>query len=200
MPNSVFASKELENFAEIDRRLYRKEFRFRLDTSSDQLRQLLIKLRDLLLCHERVLPTAARVRFEDIERDAFVVVVNCYVNTKSVVDFKAVAEDLNLYILDIIRDLGIEWAIPQQQILIGRASSTNDELVKSAHESMDVLRSEHQLPFPDFSPEDVKLRKDTLSYPPKGSINDKAQIIDNIMVDGYDEIEHNSDTSADGRV
>lgn len=171
VPNSVFSSKELENFSEIDRRHYKQEFRFRLDTSTDQLRQLLIQLRDLLLQHERVLPTAARARFELIERDAFVVVVNCYVDTKSIVDFKAVAEDLNLYILDIIRDLGMEWAIPQQQVLLGQATLTNEARVEEAKVNMDELRANEKLPFPDFSETDITERENKLSYPAKGTVN-----------------------------
>jgi len=183
VPNSIFSSKELENFAEIDRRHYMREFRVRLDTSSDQLRQMLIKIRELLLCHERVLPTAARARFEYIERDAFVVVVNCYVDTKSITDFKAVAEDLNLYILDIIRDLEIQWAIPQQEILMGKAKQTNPGLVAEAHKNMDVLRDEEKLPFPEFSKEDVKERENSLKYPAKGSVP-KAPDSDEVIEDG----------------
>ena len=132
----------------------------------------LIQLKDLLLCHERVLPTAARARFENIERDAFVVVVNCYVDTRSIVDFKAVAEDLNLYILDIITDLGIEWAIPQQQIVISKAKATDDTLVEEAKKNMDELRAEKQMPFPDFSVEDYEARQNTLSYPRAGAVKD----------------------------
>lgn len=175
VPNAVFSSKELENYAEIDRRHYNREFRFRLDTSPDQLRQLLIKLRELLLVHERVLPTAARARFEHIERDAFVVVVNCYVDTKSIVAFKAVSEDLNLYILDIIRELGIQWAIPQQQILMAQASPTNEELIVEAQAKMDALRAEDKLPFPDFSEEEVTLRTNSLGYPREGTIQSKSK-------------------------
>ncbi|PKI17981.1 mechanosensitive ion channel family protein [Colwellia sp. 12G3] len=189
VPNSVFSSKELENYAEIDRRHYNRQFRFRLDTSSDQLRQLLIRLRDLLLVHERVLPTAARARFEEIERDAFVVVVNCYVDTKSIVAFKAVAEDLNLYILDIIIDLGIEWAIPQQQVLMGRAASTNENLAVEAKANMDALREENKLPFPDFSDDDVTERTNTLGYPREGTLQGKKSLdIGKLAVgDIYDE-------------
>jgi MscS family membrane protein len=195
VPNAVFSSKELENYAEIDRRHYNREFRFRLDTSPDQLRQLLIKLRELLLVHERVLPTAARARFEHIERDAFVVVVNCYVDTKSIVAFKAVSEDLNLYILDIIRELGIQWAIPQQQILMAQASPTNEELIVEAQAKMDALRAEDKLPFPDFSEEEVTLRTNSLGYPREGTIQSKnktqktgtldiADMVDDSATDG----------------
>ncbi|TYK64654.1 mechanosensitive ion channel family protein [Colwellia echini] len=198
VPNSIFSSKELENFSEIDRRHYQREFRVRLDTSSDQLRQMLIKIRELLLCHERVLPTAARARFEFIERDAFVVIVNCYVDTKSVVDFKGVAEDLNLYILDIIRDLGIQWAIPQQELLMGKAIQTNPELVTAAHNNMEALRKENKLPFPDFSEKDIETRRDTLKYPAQGTLQ-KAPDSDQI-IEGEDSHEANESHEAVSRV
>jgi len=196
VPNSVFSSKELENYAEIDRRHYNREFRFRLDTSSDQLRQLLIRLRDLLLVHERVLPTAAWARFEEIERDAFVIVVNCYVDTKSIVAFKAVAEDLNLYIIDIITDLGIEWAIPQQQVLMGKAVSTNESLAIDAKANMNLLREKNELPFPDFADDDVTERTNTLSYPREGSLQGKKSLDNSKLAAGdvYDELIEENDS------
>lgn len=170
VPNSIFASQALENYSEIDRRLYLREFRFSLQTSSDQLRQLLINIRELLLCHERVLPEAVRARFEHIERDAFVVVVNCYVDTDCIIDFKAVTEDLNLYILDMIEGLGIQWAIHQQRVLMGKAEPVDENLINEAHLKMNNLREGNQLPFPEFDDADVASRENTLKYPREGSV------------------------------
>jgi MscS family membrane protein len=125
VPNSIFSSGNLENYEEIDRRLFLRELRLRLDTRPDQLRGVLIELRKLIFSHSKTLDIAARVRFENIERDAFLIVINVYVDTVSLLDFKEISEDLNLSILDVIREQGIELAIPEQLIHIASANTMN---------------------------------------------------------------------------
>lgn len=169
VPNSVFASKELENFAEIDRRLYKRELRVRLDTTSEQLRLLLIALRELIISHPKTLDVAARARFEEIERDAFLIVVNAYVSTKSLPEFKAIAEDLNFHILDILHKLNIRLATPEQRIVITKAEPVSETVQKEAEAKIQALIEQEKLPFPNFSDEEKAAIKDTLAYPPEGS-------------------------------
>jgi MscS family membrane protein len=149
VPNSVFSSGNLENYEEIDYRLYSRELRLRLDTTPDQLRSVLIELRTLILSHPRTLDAGARVRFENIERDAFLIVVNVYVDTTSLIEFKEIAEDLNLRTLEIIRDQGVELAIPEQRVYISSSNAVDGAHADNASESNRL--------------------KNNLSYPPEGS-------------------------------
>lgn len=169
VPNSVFASDNLVNYAEIDRRHYKRELRLRLDTSPDQIRVLLIALRKLILSHPKTLDVAARVRFEDIERDAFLIVMNAYISTKSIVEFKAVAEDINLRALEIIIESGVELAIPEQHLFLSPSKPTSDEFALAAKASIDDLNKNEQLPFPNFQKSEIAEFKNTLSYPPEGA-------------------------------
>jgi len=118
VPNSVFSSGNLENYEEIDKRLFVRELRLRLDTSPDQLRLLLAELRQLIQSHAKTLDIAERVRFENIERDAFLIVINVYLDVVSLLDYKEISEDLNLAILELIRDQGVELAIPEQRVQV----------------------------------------------------------------------------------
>lgn len=169
VPNSIFASKELENYAEIDRRLYKKELRVRLDTSVEQLRLLLIALRELIISHPKTLDIAARARFEEIERDAFLIVVNAYINTKSLPEFKAIAEDLNFHILDILHKLNIRLATPEHRIVVTRSDRISEDVQKEAEAKIKELIEQEKLPFPNFSDDEKAAIKDTLVYPPLGS-------------------------------
>lgn len=169
VPNSVFASNNLENYAEIDRRLYNRELRLRLDTTPDQIRLLLIELRKLIISHPKTLDVAARVRFEDIERDAFRIVINAYISTTSIVEFKAISEDINLRVLEIIRAQGVTLAIPEQHLFLSRNPPISEEYAIAAEQSIDALSNADQLPFPDFSTGEKEELKDTLPYPPKGT-------------------------------
>ncbi len=169
IPNSVFASNNLTNYAEIDRRHYKRELRLRLDSSPDQIRVLLIALRKLILSHPKTLDAESRVRFEKIERDAFLIVMNAYVGTKSIVEFKAVEEDLNLRALEIVIENGIELAIPEQHLFLSRHKPKSSDFSAAAKASIDNLSEHNQLPFPNFQEDEIAEFINTLPYPPEGA-------------------------------
>ncbi len=169
VPNSVFASSSVENFSEIDRRLYNKELRITLETTPAQIRHLLIALRTLIISHSKTLDTAARVRFENIERDCFLIVINVYIDTKSLDEYKAISEDINLHILEILAHEDVRLAIPEQQIFISRKASTDDNSVTMAKENINELIEKHELPFPDFSEQQIDKMRNSIPYPSKGS-------------------------------
>lgn len=123
----------------------------------------------MIISHPRTLDVAARARFEEIERDAFLIVVNTYVNTKSLPEFKAIAEDLNFHILEILHKLDIRLATPEQRIVITKSSPLSDEVQKEAEAKIQALIDQEKLPFPNFSDEEKAALKDTLAYPPTGS-------------------------------
>lgn len=169
VPNSVFSSKELENYAEIDRRHYKKELRIRLDTTPEQIRQLLIALRQVIIGHPQVLDIAARVRFADIERDAFRIVINCYINTKLLPKFKAIEEDLNFHLLDTLKKLDIRLASPEIRVVTSRSEPASEAAQQAAEAEIRELIEQEKLPFPNFSADEKSEIQNTLPYPPAGS-------------------------------
>ncbi|MCW8931666.1 MAG: mechanosensitive ion channel family protein [Gammaproteobacteria bacterium] len=169
VPNSVFASSSVENFSEIDRRLYNKELRITLETTPEQIRHLLIELRTLIVSHSKTLDMAARVRFENIERDCFLIIVNAYTDTNDLEEYKAIAEDLNLRILEILAQEGVRLAIPEQQINISRKMPIDETPINIAKEKINEMIEKQELPFPDFSPQQLDSIKNSIQYPSKGS-------------------------------
>ncbi len=63
VPNADFAQMKLVNFAQRDRILLSTIFGLRYETTSEQLRFVLAKLREMLLAHPKLLDDPARVRF-----------------------------------------------------------------------------------------------------------------------------------------
>lgn len=177
VPNSVFSSKELENFAEIDRRHFRRELRLRLDTSPAQIKQLLIALRKLITAHPKFLDTAARVRFENIERDAYLIVINGYIDSASLPTFKAIVEDVNLRILEILEQLQLQLSVPEQRLtLVNTQTETDNNARQLAETEIQQLIDQNLLPFPDLSDDEKETLKQTLDYPPKGSVSTREEI------------------------
>ncbi|MDG1731376.1 MAG: mechanosensitive ion channel [Thalassotalea sp.] len=124
VPNSVIASMDLENITEIDNRQFEKRLRIRLETPLDKLKVLLNKMRDLLEHHPNIIELERYARLEEIGEDAFIIVINVYFNTGGRIKYKELEEILNLQLLELLAELDIKIAIPQQNISINQASST----------------------------------------------------------------------------
>ncbi|WP_144212502.1 mechanosensitive ion channel family protein [Shewanella donghaensis] len=177
IPNSVFSSQELENFSVIDRRRYKHDLRISLDTSKEQLQMLLMELRKLLLSHPRVLEVAQRARFLAIERDAFVVNVNAYIDTGDINEYFGIAEDLNFHLLNIMKQLDIHIAPVGQSVVLQNATPADLAVQERAEQTISQLIEEDALPFPNFSEDTREEFKGTLLYPPKGSVTKPKDVM-----------------------
>lgn len=116
VPNSTIASMELENISEIDNRRYLKRFRIRLNTPTDKLKTLVEAIRKLIDGHEDIIDLERYVRFEDVEEDAFIVVVNAYSTASGRVQYKQIEEKINFQIMQVIDQHEVELAIPEQRL------------------------------------------------------------------------------------
>ena len=168
VPNSTLVSISLENISENDRRRYSRKLYLALDSTPNQLRLLLQKLRELIISHPRLLDIAARARFETIERDAYTVSINGYIDSADYEVYLAVAEDLNLRILNIVHDCGVKLAVPQQRILITEDTANSDSAKSNAESLIAQLEQEDKLAFPDFTEQEKEQLKGQLNYPERG--------------------------------
>ncbi|WP_394493301.1 mechanosensitive ion channel family protein [Shewanella sp. ENK2] len=177
IPNSVFSSQELENFSVIDRRRYKHDLRISLDTTKEQLQMLLMELRKLLLSHPRVLEVAQRARFLAIERDAFVVNVNAYIDTGDINEYFGIAEDLNFHLLNIMKELDIHIAPIGQNVVLNHAVPADLEVQQRAEQTIRQLIEEEELPFPNYSEDNRDKFKDSVAYPPIGSVTKPKDVL-----------------------
>lgn len=168
VPNASLVSISLQNISENDRRRYNRKLYLSLAATPDQLRILLQKLRELIVGHPCLLDMAARARFETIERDAYVVSINGYVNSADYDIYLAVAEDMNLRILRILDDCGVKLAVPVQHIRVQQANEIAEDKQSEAETRVNQLEQQNRLAFPDFTEEEKASLKGQLSYPERG--------------------------------
>ena len=102
IPNAEFSKMHIVNLAKRDERLLRTTLQLRYETTPDQLRDILVRLRELLLGHPMVTPDPARVRFIGFAAYSLDVEVFAYLRCVSQDAFLAVQEDLFLRIADIV--------------------------------------------------------------------------------------------------
>jgi MscS family membrane protein len=169
VPNAEFCQIQLVNFTRRDAILMETRLQLRYETTPDQLRLLLARLRELLIRHPRVSPDPARVRFVEYASSSLDIEIFAYVRTSEFSEFLAIKEDLNLRIKAIVEACGTGFAFPSQTVYVERSSGPDMELARAAEAEVARWRSEGRLPFPDYHDGVRRELSDTLDYPPEGS-------------------------------
>ena len=169
IPNAEFANMHIVNLTKRDERLMRTTLRLRYETTGDQLRFILIKIRELLLGHPMVTPNPARVRFLSYAEYSKNIEIFCYLRCREQNDFLAIQEDVLLHIEDIVKAAGSGFAWPTHTAYIARDPGTDAERKEQAEAEVGHRRFTGKLPFPEFDEEERVLLEDTVDYPPKGS-------------------------------
>lgn len=169
VPNAEFSQMQLENFTRRDRMLFRTTLGLRYETTPEQLRYVLAKLRELLIAHPMVSPDPARVRFVGFGAYSLDVEIFAYVQSADYNAYMGVREDLNLRIMDVVEEAGAGFAFPSQTTYLTRAKVLDAERAKAAEGQVEDWRAHDALPFPEPDPERRQELTGTLDFPPKGS-------------------------------
>lgn len=96
VPNATFADMEIVNWGKCDRMLILTTIGLRYETEPDQLRYVLVKLREMFHAHPRIDRDTVRVRFTGHGASSLDVQVRVYVLTRDWNDFYAIQEDVFL--------------------------------------------------------------------------------------------------------
>lgn len=129
----------------------------------------------MLVAHPRVTMAPSRVRAVGFGEYSLDLEIFAYVKTADWDDFLAVQEDLVLRLLDIVADAGAAFAFPSRTLYHSRDVGTDDDRREAAEDQVRNWVAAHELPFPDLSAEHRKRLRDTLDYPPTGSVADERR-------------------------
>lgn len=169
VPNAEFCQMQIVNFTRRDSILLKCLIGLRYETSADQLRLVLVRLRELLIRHPKVAIEPARVRFVGYGAFSLDLEIFAYVTTRDFSEFLAIQEDINLRIKDIVEGIGAGFAFPSQTLYIERSAGPDPKQAEAAGQTVERWRKENRLPFPNHEEQFRYELADTLDYPPKGS-------------------------------
>jgi MscS family membrane protein len=169
VPNPDFSQRELHDYTRRRRRLYQTILGLRYETSTEQLRYVIAELREMLLGHPKVSPDNLYVRFGGFGAYSLDVAVFAYIRTRDRLTYRAIREDINLRIMNIVEEAGTGFAFPSQTAYLGRDSGVDAERGREAEVQVQEWRSKGQLPFPEFDEAIRGQKEDVLDYPPEGS-------------------------------
>jgi MscS family membrane protein len=169
IPNAALAKMPIVNLTQRNQFLIQTEIGLRYETTPEQLRYVLVKLRELLLGHPRVNPDPARARFVGLGAGSLEIEVFAYVMTKDWGEFLGIREDILLRIMEIVEQSGSALAFPSQTLYLGRDRGTHEIKTHAAEASVQKWRDDGSLPFPDFSPEQAGEIRGSIVFPPVGT-------------------------------
>jgi MscS family membrane protein len=115
VPNSQFATMELENISGRDKVWFHPILSLRRDTTSDQLLEVLSSLTDILKKHRKVEIGALPVRFIGVGAYSLEIEVVAYVATPDYDEFLGIQQELLLKMLQAVEHAGTALAVPLQE-------------------------------------------------------------------------------------
>jgi MscS family membrane protein len=169
IPNGEFSNIPLENYARRDRMRLWTMIGVRYETTPEQIRFLLARLREILVAHPRVTDDPARVRFVGFGAYSLDLEVFAYVDTDEWSEFLGIREDLYLRFMDAVSEAGTGFAFPSSTMYLGRDEGLGAEEARRAEARVAEWRDQGRLPFPQFPQEVRDELEDTLDWPPPGS-------------------------------
>lgn len=170
VPNSALADMQLINWAKCDRMLITTTIGLRYETENDQLRYVLVKFREMLHAHPKIDSETVRVRFADFGQSSLDIGVRIYALTRDFNEYHAIREDVLLRMSEIVKNSGSGFAFPSQTLYMGRDDGLDVERSETAAKEVESWRRAGKLPFPRLDIDRIEQLKDSLDYPPRGSV------------------------------
>ena len=140
----------IENYSLRDRCWLHPVRRLRYETTPDQIRYVLIKIREFLLSHPSVDSNTVRVKFIKFGASSLDIEVFAYIYAKDYSKFLDVQEDIMLHIMEIIDESGSGFAFPSQTLYMAKDTGLPEEKKRNAEKYVQELRKKGNLPLPDF--------------------------------------------------
>ena len=169
IPNGDFSKMHLVNYSLRSCTLLLTVLGLRYETTDDQLRYVLVSLRDLLLSHPRVSDQDPRVRFAGFGDYSLNVEVRVNINTADPNEFRAIREDIYLHFMKIVKDAGTGFAFPSRTVYHTRDEGLDGEHQQASEAQVRAWCAAQELPFPTFTTDYREKVRNTLDYPPEGS-------------------------------
>jgi len=120
VPNATFADMEIINWARCDMMQIRATIGLRYETSLEQLRYVLVKLREMCLAHPRIDNDTMRVRFAGYGASSQDIEIRLYALTRNWNEYFAIQEDVMLRVGEIVEEAGTSFAFPSRTLYLGR--------------------------------------------------------------------------------
>jgi MscS family membrane protein len=141
IPNAVLSKMSIVNLAQRDLMLIRTTIGVRYETTPQQLRFLLARIREMLLSHPRIEEDAMRVRLIGFGPSSLDLEVYAYASTSLWPEFLGIREEVLLQIMEIVEESGTSIAFPSQTLYLATDAAMDSTKGASAWPSKDAVEA-----------------------------------------------------------
>ncbi len=123
----------------------------------------------MFAAHSKVPQETVSIRLEDIQAATAVVRIEAGIMTQDFQTYLAIAEDLNLRIIELVHHNGAIFSGPGQVLQARDSHQASEEKMLEVNNKLAQWNNVQNLPFPDLTAEEKQRLKGSIEYPPSGS-------------------------------
>ncbi|MGI6778182.1 MAG: mechanosensitive ion channel family protein [Acetivibrionales bacterium] len=130
IPNSTMSKDPITNWSRMGKRRINFRLGVTYNTTNEQMKECVKRFRNMLENHPGIHPETIFVYFERFGENSLDIFIYMFTITTVWKEFLEVQEDVNLKIIEIIRELGLEIALPSRRIFSPDEKSNDGITVK----------------------------------------------------------------------
>lgn len=146
VPNNLLTNAVVLNWSRLEKRRLNVTLTLTYSTTSEQMRALIVAIRELLQNSDDVDPESVIVHFVDFSASSLDVLVICQILLADWREFAALKERLYLEIMGIVEELGLSFAFPSQSLYIEDMPGAEETEEESSSGEDQQPRRESELP------------------------------------------------------
>jgi MscS family membrane protein len=118
VPNSIMSNEPVTNWSKMEKRRAYYTLNISINTPKEKIKELISKVQTMLNENPDVFDKSAMVAINGIKEGTIEIVVYYFTKTTSWFSYIKVTEDINLKILNIFEEMGIQIIVPYQRMII----------------------------------------------------------------------------------
>ncbi len=119
VPNSIVANSNIENFSRRGIRRIRMVIGLTYDTPPEAIQKIVYSIQSMLRSHSGIAhDQTLLVRFDRFDDSSLGIFIYTFTNTSDWARYLEIREDINLKIMQIVREFGSDFAFPSQSIYV----------------------------------------------------------------------------------
>ena len=127
VPNSVLMNMAINNYSRMPKRRIKMNVGVTYATSSEQMRQAVAEIRQMLREHPAIDQEFFLVNFTQFGASSLDIMIYCFTTSTVWQEFLDAQQDVNLKVMDILEKMGLEIAFPSQSIYLENTTETLEQ-------------------------------------------------------------------------
>jgi MscS family membrane protein len=130
VPNKTIMDANVTNWSRLAKRRLNMTLGLSYSSSPDQILSVVQAIREMLRGHELIQTDSVTVQFVEFSENALDLTIICFINAPVWADFQAARQDINLRIMTILTERGVEVAFPSRTLYIEQVAPADEKLAK----------------------------------------------------------------------